>query len=374
MVFPASSTKFLVYEDQQVLVDLPAGKPSPYIPLTSLTDDHRPRVKQKAQGERNCWYYAMKRIIPRYGKYTLPLSGSEKGREVEVIFSRHEKKLEKIHLSFEEMLRIMRGALSHKLLNAQTVAFCQIMAASSFPEIKSFFADAVPVLEDLVQQKEGTSVNQYLAARQVEAQAKAYEELFNALKVDIKQVYKDYRQIQMWPSKPWEELSVEGKKNIMHNLVIQIAAKQFGLMESTWHPSQTNQELIAEIKKRGPLVIFGHFGRAYHKQEPFKLKETFGGKSIYGWRPNPEPIGKQNSHAAVIIGAKDQVIYFLDPLDASDPEDPETPRVYVMSYKGMQSKIVNICAEKLWAEKASGHEPIFSDKIKYAVYYPMPQA
>lgn len=106
----------------------------------------------------------------------------------------------------------------------------------------------------------------------------------------------------------------------------------------------TIDKLMQSLKENGPLIAMGHLGPSAYTEDPVKVRDTFLGKEVFGWR---DKTSKDHSptHAVVLLGAKKTdkraYVYFTLGVDITSNEksfirgykpSPLDTKIYVMSY------------------------------------------
>jgi hypothetical protein len=135
---------------------------------------------------------------------------------------------------------------------------------------------------------------------------------------------------------------------------------------SSWHPSQPIGHLIAELQKRGPLVVGGCFGALHYAVPARNLGKQIGERAVYGWiKTDPKNKNHVTGHVILLVGAENtstrELVYYIDPIDESDPSHPEKRRIYCMSYERLTSAEI-ICDYHGFIRNNA------PDTIGYAVY------
>lgn len=85
-------------------------------------------------------------------------------------------------------------------------------------------------------------------------------------------------------------------------------------LKTRYASSQKIQTLMEELKENGPHVALGKFGPHCYEEAPFKLKNTFCKREIYGWKAGQERKEYSKSRTVFVLGARiieeKEVVYF----------------------------------------------------------------
>ncbi|OJU81650.1 MAG: hypothetical protein BGO10_08605 [Chlamydia sp. 32-24] len=128
--------------------------------------------------------------------------------------------------------------------------------------------------------------------------------------------------------------------------------------KTTFSTSLKIETLITELKEKGPFIGMGKIGPAYYENEPFKLKDSYGSKHIYGWKPGSKRIDNKTL-SFFLLGAKktnDQgIVYFAMAQDITLSTLPlrqfvtseKEPKIYVTSFKTFLENLVDLFPNSL---------------------------
>lgn len=81
--------------------------------------------------------------------------------------------------------------------------------------------------------------------------------------IDSAKLYEEYLRVKTLHQPLWNELKMQGKKNVMENQVFRVAFQNLSFVESCWKPSDPIEVLMKEIKTHGPLVVCSNLGQPF---------------------------------------------------------------------------------------------------------------
>ncbi len=286
-----------------VYYQLPNGKPDPQQPCTAATEimDRRRFVSQKgADCAHTSAYYAFNMIRFRIGKNPIP--DFQEARETEERVSDYRRALAKMHALVKSDPR------EHK--------------RSSLPLLDIWFLKDARAPIDKVFQMMGTALPRGLT----------WESFAELIKTDI----------------------VPALGSSLNKVMSGMMAQQYELTKSQWRGATDTMDahhitqLIEELRRTGPLVVLGSFGRSCYSIPPRPLLELpIEGCQLLGWEPKakhrklPDETPPQ---AITIVGARkegeQEYVYYVDPFDASDSACEALRKVYQISYAFLIKNVV----------------------------------
>jgi len=152
----------------------------------------------------------------------------------------------------------------------------------------------------------------------------------------------------------WKDVPPETKCRLADTFARYICAKEVhGLSQSSWAPDQSIEQLISELKTRGPLVVGGNIGEAAYEEIALpECVELINGIPVYSWKGAEKP-RYHEGHAVTLIGAKKhrgaEDVYYLDPIDESKPMETYR-RAYKVSYEFLRRNIIGSLVPWPWPE------------------------
>lgn len=119
-------------------------------------------------------------------------------------------------------------------------------------------------------------------------------------------------------------------------------AKLYGCAYSDWEPTQTIEQLMAILKKTGPLEVCGMFSKN-HRTTHYSYTRNYENRPVYAWLSSQEKPTK-SGHAVVVVGAqillRQGIVFYLDPVDGSKKDDPSSQILYSCSYEDFCDRII----------------------------------
>ncbi len=333
------------------------GKPDPTaaFPGEEAAVDLRLRVVKSASLT-VCWKKVFDWIRVRYGQHAdcQGLEGrrvekwaSELRRKVVVIYQREPLLCSCLKDPSKETLNsFLRGLtpdeVRERLTSPDGVLGFIFTAIKHTNEPLWFDENITRALQPFTDQTKDATLYDFLLNMSIRDKYTAHIEFLKHFSINPKTAFEEEKpksQQRSTQDKAWIELSLEEKHNFTDRYVQRFTAEQFRFGTSEWTPLSDVDTLINEIEEHGPLAIYGFFGTSYYPKDALLVMERrLEGHQIYYWTKNSrkkeicEP-----SHAVLLVGAEkigsQQLVYFIDPNNASDPAHPETQRIYCMSYK-----------------------------------------
>ncbi len=174
-------------------------------------------------------------------------------------------------------------------------------------------------------------------------------------------------------NRSWNYLSLFEHYLFRDRYITYAIAKLYELKISSWTPFQTINDLIKELKEKGPLVISGTFHVSAYTAPYSQYRKKVSQHTILAWPPGTKIENSFIHHVVTLIGAKkdQKLVYYVDPNDPSDPAAPQKKPIYAIPYQELQEGIVNLtnispndCATSpsgyAWASKS--FHPIVAQK------------
>ncbi|MEC7838649.1 MAG: hypothetical protein VX777_01265 [Chlamydiota bacterium] len=331
------SFKIFNESDSSISYVISPGKPNPKECRTEGCDT-RSRVYQKGTSRSNCAFYAMNYIRERIGKTCSP--SFEESRRIEALFSKRAKRIADINDLIRTVIIAMTNSEKYNLNS----------------EGENLLNNLLDDYSWLI--RGGKVSTNCLTAILFHRSFCIDVELLESLDVDIDLFEKVVEEMtndtirQIGPKLNFAE-TFKIKHLASHRIIVDLMTKLFNLTPFNWSPNDTIDDLIQELKEKGPAVFYGQLGAEFYKEAPFKLKskKTIGEHAVYGWRPGQQISNPSAGHVVLAIGAekiKDKgYVYYIDPNEESDPKYPQKKKVYISSYKGFCEKsVTSIGSEK----------------------------
>ena len=324
-----------------VFWELPLGKPDPNAVCSpeTLKNDTRPRVRQEPPSGHCCIFGAFNSICERIGKH--PTAELTEQRDLEMRWSSLRKAIAKHATSWSIVLD---PSQKNHFLKWDHENIHTVLSDSKLKEVlERKKPEFIQHLKNFAQQE--TYKNFYTYASHIICEQrtqidKTFLESFGKNPETMpNEVCKE-------PNYLLEETCLgeeTQQERLLTMLAIETYAEAYGLRKSSWTPFQEVGDLISELKQRGPLVIGGIFGRTTYSEDPFKMKEPIGQRSVYAWRSGTK-INRMGGHAITIIGARKygdtSLVYYVDPNDPSDPNDITLQKIYAISYRSLKENVM----------------------------------
>lgn len=295
--------RYFIHTDDQVLWEVPPGKPDSSYPFPGINvDDTRPRVSDPGQkGGASCEYYAFNFFRPRIGKH--PDSNPEL-RRVEQLFSEHRKVVSRLIAERETLLQQAEGMMHALGPKPSNDDFRKLIA--------------------LIGAKKGTEI------------VEAHEKLLASVDFDLEAYAASLCQKYQLPS--YAESLVAAKQLISGLAIMHARLTQYPhLCISSWNITKGPDVLMQEIKQFGPMLVKGYYGSDFYRpNSAFVMKEPIGEQAIHAWRSRDYVWQKAATHTIAVVGMKKEEsgkyrVIFIDPRDASKPDEPR--KHYLMSYE-----------------------------------------
>lgn len=323
--------KFKVKTTDQILIDVPKGKPHSSGSI----------VKQKAQKGPACFYYSAKLLWQQEGKPSKNKDLSKLRRSI--------AELEKQHNTEKTLL----NTLKHKKVditnkNEILIQAPLILTLGQFQGVIS--QNEVQIAKNLLDKFKHDTTNDfenYLKHKHVQE------------RIDIEKIYAhdQHLNISFFNAEnattrteilnfkvPPENNKKSELAKLRYLTILKMVDKQH-LALCDWSPNDSIDKLFKILTTVGIVMAGGSLGKTNYSEAPFELKEKVGGEQIFGWKPNTF-INASEGHAICIIGASKNVgpnkksyIYFYDPLDESDPSSSKARPTYIMSYDNFCQRV-----------------------------------
>lgn len=363
----------LIDEENLVFCPPPAGKPNPDMPLDPEGLKPRPRVAQPPQHGDTCAYYGADLIRQHIGKY--PLDSHIQPRKIEQLISEAQEEIPKLDAELTLQLEASQAMTEDWGIDG-------ILTKKIAQDILKKIQQATPceqrdfchtILREFSNQTDYDDLVPYIHAKLAQKSIEIDEKILAQLNEPINPAQKNLIAVSIF-QKEWKHLSILKKKFVISNFANLIRWQAQGLQPSHWHPSQTIDALMTNLRLHGPHLITAKMGRVYYIDKPFQLDTKVAGQAIYGWKPNAQrskPYFSSVCHVVVLVGAnRDQKrVYFIDPLDGSDPEKEEYPKIYATSYKRLQETIFSLSGKHFNNEISD--QPYFEFCLEGANNYAM---
>lgn len=329
-----------------ILYELPAGKPNKKQPCT-VGEDTRDRVIQSAVKGNACWYYTLNFLRHRIGKN--PCEQLVRNREIEIICSSRNKAQIKHYESLPFLATTLDTDENKKELQGINKPIAQTLlpkkAGFETPESLNGRPSLYPYIVAFVNQNKHENLHAFLLHTAFEKRNEINENFLLQLGVNTEYLYETQMQIEPeLRDITWEKLNIVVRSSLLNVFVRNGSAEAYGLKRSTWKPNKGVECLINELNINGPLFVIGHIGKAFYKEAPFVMKQTFSGRKIYAWKPGAERISETYlAHSVLLVGAKkvndNGYVFFIDSLDPSDPNDRSLQKIYLISFTNLTQNI-----------------------------------
>lgn len=336
-------------------ISFPAlGKPNPLEPKNLEGPDLRSRVRQNGSKEPTL-YHAVLNLLREQRYKASNISIEFPFRHFEKLVSKRRKNLTNYNDSLPFIVDVLFIPSVRSILSKITTTNCYEPSILQMiqhldqkeqdndPSAKTIEA----ILPHFKAQMQYNSLFDYLKNLRISKRLEINLNFLSEIGVNPSHLYQEfyykdpkfYRQI--FPADQWETLTIPFKTSVIDSLIFLYLAKKYNLEISSWLPNQPIDDLLKELKKRGPLAILGRFGKRYYIDPPQQLGQIQN-RNTYGWlKTSKKNDINDNTYIILLIGAEQkpsyQIVYYLDPQEASDPKHPEEQRVYAMSYQTLTS-------------------------------------
>lgn len=356
---------------QKVLLRLPEGKPDPLEPLVDPCRDRRTRVLQAGEKGDTSSYYGLNALRPRFRQV-----GSDslfpKKRQFELICSRRRKL--KTWFDAERLLALSVIAdYGPSPGDAKRWMKSKITSLNSSQspmqeEIRRFFSS----LTHFCAQEKYPNLFQFIEMHQTREMLEIDLQLLKDHQIEPEH---EHQKLSSYYPKPWAKFSEMEKMLFCYKLVFRVSCEVFGLKNSPWHPTQPISQLIEAIRKYGPHLVQGFFGRICYRNPP-DYSGVIDGQEFRGWMTenngqNHDPL----LHSIILVGASEDsggVVFFNDPADESPPDKPRP--LYALSYEKIYKEIADVMSlQHLQEDRTRATHPdgsLVYTKNPYAFYSP----
>lgn len=326
-----------------ILYEIPPGKPGPKKEET--TDEQtQGRVFQAGAKGGAYDYYAFNLLRKRIGKNAPEEFLSQ--RKTEQAFSQRRKALttyyDKFPIPIEKLysacdaprLMSIRVKEAKKLLKKLLRKNASKTSEDLVSYIKGFSRSNLPshLKRFIKEPKNHKNLHEFLVYKKNQAVTEINTKFLKEVR------YADFQK---------EEVTIERQAALIKSLCVNL----YDLDKSTWQPFHDIEELIDELKQKGPLMIEGGFGKDAYTTAPFAMTKKISTRTIYAWSRGAERNSwAEAGHCVLLVGArlvKDKkkifvhqpFVYFIDPADPSDPLDPDKQKIYLISLKNLRDHI-----------------------------------
>jgi hypothetical protein len=320
------------------------GKPDPKEARPLDGPDTRRRVIQLGSKCNTCWDAVFNWLRDRY---RAPNTDNLSERRFEKAASARRKAVTKHELSLPDLSdQLNDGAVQRRLMSFTKQAVQEpgplaiIQHLDSFPQTVKLST----VLPDFQKQAKSDNLYDYLVDLKFNRRAEINKGFFAQIGKDPKDLFAAIKRMdpKRYVHPNWDALSPTDQRHFLDIFARMESARAYGLVVSDWHPKQPFESLVQELDKHGPLSVGGAFGRPHYIFPAKPLKRQIEGRQLYGWnKDDPKREGIVTVHQILIVGAekteKQQLVYYIDPMDDSDPAHPEKQRIYAMSYEKLTS-------------------------------------
>jgi len=314
------------------------GKPNHRIKPHPASE--RPRIVQSPQKGDNAWYYTLKLIRKQYGK-----KSDDPNRKFEKLLSTYRKARTRGLEDLNNDLQIVKCVLKKfkvQVINSEVAA--RILQTKKNGLSEKQVQRCKELLKDFITAKEN-DLKVYIEETYLNKCVYYAEEFFkNSIdNIKLQDYYSEFIDINN-PKEKWENLSHLDKAIQSHSSVLRLCKALFSLEESDWDPTKPIDNLLSLLDAQGVLMVCGFFGQTYYIDKPSIRNVKIENRNIYFWKPDAKRNEILNPHYINIVGIdkKNNLIYYIDPLDGSDPENPEQQKIYEITYENFKSYITDI--------------------------------
>lgn len=322
--------------DNSILYQIPAGKPNPNEDCKAGLEE-RSRVYQAQQKGDDCWFRAMKWLVPSIGKkYSKEF---EQARSIEARCSQRRKAWNKACGSLAPSFA--RNYISQ-------TPFIEFWSNKTKTEIQT-------ILNENSLKKLGLSAEEseyYNKLLKEFLEQDVQEKIYAFFKTSLEKQEKQLLELQIeinkkfltnWFSPEEVEKKVSAGNTDLLQLSyrferqVQVFSMQlYGLEKASWTPKSSIDNLISEIRKRGPAYVVGRTG-PFYTAPPSKMEKTIGGRTIYYWPKDTPKKEMTRLHSILIVGAdkKKGLVYYIEPNCPSDPQNPDLQKIFATSYANL---------------------------------------
>lgn len=354
---PKVEAKHEEKKDDLVIVDIPSGK-------KYLTESKSQHQSQQKQG--TCWYYVFNWLRPRIGKLEnkLPatavemkeadnpdLAALQHKRHIERIISKYRKQtteIDRIKYAEETFIGQDKEKIK-KILEQYKTSYEKLLVTDQKKPLFKYYID---FLESFLGQ-DTSSLEEFINNRYFERTVIISKKTINNLGRNVETELQ--RQIELCLSPdarvPFDRLSLEESAAICSTVITRVAAEEYQLKFSNWHPEQGWEGLARALKEEGALAIATDLGEHRYTTKATTNSEIdkIGEYQVYSW-PKEEALNDEitAAHEILIVGALqiktkdefDSTVIYLDPNDESKPGEPR--KAYRVSYDVFCKNLSNI--------------------------------
>jgi len=143
-----------------------------------------------------------------------------------------------------------------------------------------------------------------------------------------------------------EDIKIENQEALLHAAFMHKIFDSFNLSESKWTPLDSFEDLMQELRLKGPFMVSGHFGPEYYSATSDKHFEL-AGRTIYHFPPGTEQEtnNTDSTHTIIIVGMEKEhshnTLYYIDPGEQLEYHSV-FPKIYAMNEKLFRENIYNI--------------------------------
>lgn len=352
-------------EENLVLLSLPPGKKY----LTANEDTH-----QKGQKEGTCWYYTYSLLRPRIGKLDKLLGEvKEETKDPDVKALLATRSIEKILSDYRKQVTKLDAARRHEdqiaalvktkdkvpeIVRQSKLLMDRIRQLKRMENGAELVSTLFPNLTEEKLQKEIQILEHFLKSEEATLKSyienKYFRQVLKEIKFTLRKLGRDPQtelseQIKRTRVDSDEEKLTLAEKALYYTSAIRrVAAEEYHLKYSNWHPADRFNELMKALTLEGPLAVGGMFGEPYYIDEA-KQTGTLMDYDVFMWPKGAKKReDKDVAHVILLVGAQriptksglQDTVLFIDPNDESKPGTRR--KIYRISYETLCNNIQNI--------------------------------
>lgn len=350
--------KLICDNSNEILVDVARGKR--HLNNPSRLDSQSP------QKGKTCFYYVFNSVRFHYGDGNI----NEKERKIEKIFSNFRRgmnDIEKLIILSHDCSKDIIDGIDVEVDDSQPINRKMVKLyldnlekqAQSLNIKFDINAEDIRFLLSFINQEKYNILEEFAVdienKRQIELCEKTIKELGEAvsenfssfyqehiknLKASIEDKYGDYlKQIDDFSE------DLENKSSAYLKIISNMLAKYYGLIESSWTPSDKIEQFMDMIRLYGPHVVHTVPALVVNKSQSI-CEKKFDDWNIY--TPIDSNIDTESDfnigHAILVVGVKkegnENFIYYMDPNDGNSIQGERT--IYKVPYELFCAKLTNI--------------------------------
>lgn len=331
-----------------VLYEISPGKPNPQ-EMYPKGVDKRERVFQSGLKGVACWYYAFNFLRRRIGKN--PCESLLAERAIEKLCSQRRKEQTAYDDAFPVAIHELYSKSDISIIRKLDLKHAQLFLESPLASLDPLDgrSSLLPYIQEFIKEKTHKNILEFLVFKRASRLIQINMNFLNNFNTDVH---------KMIGHKKWKKLDAEQQSAALETYVRDFSADLYNVKKSEWKPSLGIDELLDELKRKGPLMVLGNLGTPAYIDTPFQMARKISNRDIYAWRPGAMRSDLIAGHAILLVGARKvqnkAFVYFIDPADPSDPFDPSKQKIYMISFANLTSNIRSLTGHKE-LESDAGH-------------------